>query len=176
MNDISLWRRSLQRIRNELVEMSTDERLWLKENLLQIQQLQRRIHRFFESVDGDRHCAVCHGACCEKGRHHLTLVNLLGFLIVEEEPPTPDFSATCPFLGAQGCRLDIGRRPFNCVTFNCDTIENALDEAGRTSFYQLEAELRRRYEHFDQRYAGSSLRGLLIRAESLGEGSFLQRV
>jgi hypothetical protein len=54
-------------------------------------------------------------------------------------------------------------------------VEDALDEVGRADFYRLEAQLRQDYEAFDRRYAGSSLRGLLIRAERLGDRPFLAR-
>lgn len=174
--DLRLWRRCVSRVRDELQGLPEDERCWLTGHLEQVQQLQRRIHGFFELADGASRCRACNGACCEKGRHHLTLVNLLGFLMAGEAPPEPDFSATCPFLTAAGCCLDVERRPFNCITFNCELVEDALDGASRRSFYQMERQLRQLYLDFDQRYAGSSLRGLLIRAERLGEQSFLDRL
>jgi len=175
MDDLSLWRQTLARVRRELSQLPGTEKRWLQENLAHIQALQRQIHSYFQAADGDRLCAACSGACCEKGRHHLTLVNLLGFLLADEAPPQPDFTSTCPFLGPTGCRLDIGRRPFNCITFNCELVENALSKKQQDEFYRLEQRLRTCYELFDQRYAGSSLRGLLIRAERLGGGSFLAR-
>ncbi len=176
VDDYHLWQRCMARVSDEIKQLPDNERHWLVEHLEQVQQLQRRIHGFFEQADGASRCLACNGACCEKGRHHLTLVNLLGFLLLGESPPEPDFAATCPFLTASGCSLDVERRPFNCVTFNCEAVEDALDEGSRTAFYQLERQLRQLYETFDQRYAGSSLRGLLIRAERLGERSFLERL
>jgi len=175
-DDLHLWRRCVARVREELLRLPDDERCWLAEHLWQVQQLQRRIHGFFEMADGASRCLACSGACCEKGRNHLTLVNLLGFLLAGETPPEPDFAATCPFLGAAGCCLDVERRPFNCVTFNCEALEDVLDEVSRAAFYQMERQLRQLYEAFDCRYAGSSLRGLLIRAERLGERPFLDRL
>lgn len=176
MTDQSLWQDCLRRLRAELPLLPAAEREWLDCNLLGIQARQRHLHTFFQRADGARHCAACGGACCAKGRHHLTLVNLLGYLAAGDEPPQPDFTASCPFLAPSGCRLDVPRRPFNCVTFNCEAVEDALDEAGLADFYRLEAELRQAYEAFDRRYAGSSLRGLLIRAQRLGDRPFLARV
>jgi hypothetical protein len=43
-------------------------------------------------------------------------------------------------------------------------------------FYTLERQLRSLYEEFDGRFSGSSLRGLLIRAERLGERPFLEKI
>ncbi len=175
MTDENLWQDSLSRIRREFAALPAPEREWIERNLQIIQSLQRQLHTFFQKADGARHCAACGGSCCAKGRNHLTLVNLLGYLTAGEEPPDPDFTATCPFLAPTGCRLDVPRRPFNCVTFNCDAVEDALDEAGHADFYRLEAQLRQAYEAFDRRYAGATLRGLLIRAERLGSRPFLAR-
>lgn len=176
MTDQKLWQNSLSRIRREFIALPAPERDWIERNLQGIQVLQRQLHTFFQTADGARHCTVCGGACCEKGRNHLTLVNLLGYLAASEEPPPPDFTATCPFLAPSGCRLDVPRRPFNCITFNCEVVEVALNEAGRADFYRLEAQLRQAYEAFDRRFAGSSLRGLLIRAERLADRPFLVRL
>jgi hypothetical protein len=175
-DDLRRWHRILLRIRGELERLLPAERHWLDQHLPQIHQLQRRMHGFFEEAGGAGCCHACRGACCEKGRNHLTLVNLLGYLHAGDEPPEPDFAATCPFLTPAGCLLVVERRPFNCVTFNCEAVEGALDEASRDSFYRMERHLRKLYEAFDLRYAGSSLRGLLIRAERLGDRSFLDRL
>jgi hypothetical protein len=69
--------------------------------------------------------------------------------------------------------LEPAGRPFNCITFICDGIEDRLDAAGREGFYTRERELRGLYEEFDARYAGSSLRGILIRASRLRGGDLL---
>ncbi len=176
VSDQRLWAQVVKQIRGELGRLCPGERIWIKDHLEQVQELQKDIHAFFDRAQGARVCTGCNGACCEKGRNHLTLVNLLGFLLSGESPPEPDFSCTCPFLGPSGCRLEPARRPFNCVTFNCEAIEDRLCDADRSAFYRLEKELRCLYQKFDSRYAGSSLRGLLIRAERLDGRPFLQRL
>jgi hypothetical protein len=67
----------------------------------------------------------------------------------------------------------VARRPFNCVIFLCDEVLAGLDAAQRQRAVHLEAQLRSLYEAFDRRFAGSSLHGLLIRAERLGARPFL---
>ncbi|BCR06489.1 hypothetical protein DESUT3_35580 [Desulfuromonas versatilis] len=172
----NLWQQSLARLRREVEALSPAEREWIAGRLTEIAQLQRQLHAFFEKAGGDELCRLCRGACCERGTHHLTLANLLDFLLAGEAVPDPDFSSTCPFLGPAGCRLEVGRRPFNCVTFICEQVEERLAPAERDTFYRLEKRLRALYLAFDKRYAGSSLRGFLIRAERLGERAFLDRI
>lgn len=166
-DDQQLWQQTVTALRLELAGISPSERSWIASRLGVIVRLQERLHALFLGADGENLCRCCRGQCCERGRNHLTLVNLLGYLLEEREPPAPDFTRTCPFLGPHGCRIDVGRKPFNCVTFICDGIEQRLTEDRRTDFYALEKELRRCYETFERRFAGAGLRGLLIRAERL---------
>jgi hypothetical protein len=173
-DDKQLWHRTVTGLRSELAGISPEERNWITARLGEVVRLQERLHALFLGADGEQMCRSCRGLCCERGRNHPTLVNLLGYLLEERDPPAPDFTLTCPFLGPRGCRIEIGRRPFNCVTFVCEGVEQRLDEAGRESFYALEKELRREYETFAKRFAGAGLRGLLIRAERLGDGPLLR--
>jgi len=172
-DDQQLWQQTVEGLRAELAGISPAERSWITSRLGEVACLQERLHLLFLGADGENLCRSCRGQCCERGRNHLTLVNLLGYLVAEREPPAPDFTLTCPFLGPRGCRIDVGRRPFNCVTFVCDPIEQSLDAAGNENFYALEKELRLGYETFEKRFAGAGLRGLLIRAERLGGAQLL---
>jgi hypothetical protein len=103
----------------------------------------------------------------------LTLVNLLPFLLGGEAPPDPDFSRICPYIDSQGCLLEPARRPFNCVIFLCEEVEATLSPGQRQLFSALEGRLRFLYLEFDRRYAGSSLRGIFIRSQTLAGAPLL---
>lgn len=172
-DDTRLWHTSLVRIREEFAALEPRQRLWIRERLAEAAGLQSRLHGFFEKASGLQQCTRCQGGCCGCGKNHFTLLNLLALLDAGEEVPEPDFSAPCPFLGSKGCALPPPRRPFNCVTFICDEIEDALCVEDRRDFYAAEKSLRAIYDAFDVRFAGSSLRGLLIRARNLRAQGFL---
>jgi hypothetical protein len=157
----------------EVARLPALERRWMTARLARIGRLQRRLHRLFLMADGPELCRRCQGGCCDCGRNHLTLVNLLPFLLAEQAPPAADFSRICPFVGAQGCLLEPSRRPYNCVIFLCDTVDSALSAGQRQLFSALERRLRTLYLEFDQRYAGSSLRGIFIRHQTLCGAPFL---
>lgn len=169
-----LWRQLRIRLDEEISRLAPAETAWLKANLKQVAACQRQLHAFFLQAGGAQLCRDCAGNCCGYGKNHLTLVNLLGYLVAGEAVPDPDFARTCPFLGDTGCRHDVGRRPFNCVTFLCEAVEERLDSSSRESFYCHERQLRQLYAEFDRRYAGSGLCGIFIRAESLAGRSFLK--
>jgi len=168
------WQGYLAQVTAEYEQLTPAEGSWIAAELNQIAALQQQLDELFRRGDGPAVCRRCRGACCDCGKNHFTLVNLLAFLSAKERPPVADFSLPCPFLGPAGCRLEVSRRPFNCITFICEGILDPLGDAGYDAFHELEGQLRRCYLNFDQRYAGSSLRGLLIRGEGLAGRPFLQ--
>jgi hypothetical protein len=171
--DALLWKRIVDGLGKEVFHLPPAERSWIAVRLERIGRLQEELHALFLQGGGPGACRRCGGSCCDRGRHHATLVNLLGFLLAGRKPPLPDFARPCPFLEETGCVMEPPRRPFNCVTFICDEIEDRLDAAGREGYYARERELRGLYEEFDARYAGSSLRGVLIRASRLRDADLL---
>jgi len=171
--DALLWQRIVDGLEEEVLHLPPSERAWIASRLERIGELQDELHALFLKGEGLEACRECGGSCCDRGRHHATLVNLLGFLLAGKQPPLPDFKRPCPFLGETGCLMEPAGRPFNCITFICGEIEDRLDTAGREAFYVFERELRRLYGEFDARYAGSSLRGILIRASRLEDGDLL---
>ncbi|PLY12260.1 MAG: hypothetical protein C0624_01130 [Desulfuromonas sp.] len=145
-----------------------DERQWQKQHIDQVVALKDQLHQLFVAAGGLEGCAECDGACCARGQHHMTLVEVLSALLRNRPLPSPDPAVTCPFLTLEGCSLEPGLRPFNCVTFNCEIVEEHLTAEQVARFYALERELRALYEVFEERYAGASLRGLVIRSRRLG--------
>lgn len=170
------WLGYVTAVAAEYARFVADERDWIAGQLARIAELQIDLDALFRRGDGPAVCGRCRGACCDCGKNHFTLVNLLAFVAAGESPPQADFSLPCPFLGPAGCRLEAARRPFNCVTFICEPILDPLGDAGYDAFHELEGQLRRCYLNFDRRYAGSSLRGLLIRGERLAGQPFLDRL
>jgi len=170
------WSALLQRIQLEIAALCDHERTWLRERLARIASLQQAMDELFTSAGGNASCARCNGACCGCGRHHITLTNLLGYLFAGEIPPSPDFNRTCPFLAEQGCGLTVARRPYNCITFFCDTIEDRLDAEQCVQLRALDRELRREYQQVAERYPAASLRGLWIALERVGDGQLLRSI
>ena len=169
------WAQILQALTLEVAGLNGVERAWIAPRLARIGELQAELHAVFLAVGGAAACAACQGDCCDRGRHHCTLVNALGYLLAGEVVPVADFSRPCPYLGEISCQFDVARRPFNCVTFLCGGLDQQLTSEQRQAFYQGEQQLRRLYVEFDQRYAGGGLQGLLLRAETLAGRPFLAR-
>jgi hypothetical protein len=166
------WQQIIVAVQKELSSLGAAERLWIEQHLDNIHDLQRQLHQLFIAGDGPNQCRKCLGSCCECGNNHMTLANVLSGLL-NDNLPAANFTNICPFLNEQGCMLAVQTRPFNCVTFICERIDDNLSSVQRAQFYALEKLLREQYLAFDQRYMGSSLCGILIRSQSMSGGRFL---
>ena len=115
-------------------------------------------------VDAASHCAGCGGACCVSGKYHFTAVDLLVYLATGAPLFTPRFeNGLCPYLGEARCLIAAGYRPFNCITFNCELIEDQLPRDEVSRFYQMERELRRSYGEIRSLFPGKAMHGSLLR-------------
>lgn len=166
------WQRLISQITGDYQCLLKSEKDWIGERLLRIEILQQQLNRFFEQGRGVQSCSACQGDCCAIGHNHMTLANMLGYLSKEDQPPNADFSKTCPFLGEQGCLLTVGKRPYNCISFICDILENSLTSAEIAEFYALEQQLRVIYLQFAERYVGGGMTGLLLQEARLAGRSF----
>jgi len=167
------WQHIIKQVEADYRLLPVSEKAWIAQQLQQLATVQQRLQQLFEAGNGKQACRDCLGECCAKGHNHMTLANLLGFMQRGEQPPEPSFSQTCPFLGEQGCVLEVADRPYNCITFVCDIIENSLTSLQVTEFYALERQLRSLYQGFAERYAGAGLTGLLLQSERLNGQAFL---
>ncbi len=167
LKDKKFWQEVLSQVADEWEGLPRTEKVWATEHALRIVKLQERLHQLFLDVGGAGICTDCDGGCCGHGKFHPTLVNLLACLVTEHPFPEPEFAQHCPYLGASGCQFPPGLRPYNCISFICEQIENRLNPDELSEFYQLEKEIRKQYELFAGRYVGASMRGILIRGETL---------
>lgn len=165
--DKALWQTGVTRLKAEAALLDEAERAWISDRLRRIALLQDALHALFLAGDGEAQCRSCLGACCAHGKHHLTLANLLAYVLAGESPPEPDYAAPCPMLGPRGCLVQVSRRPFNCITFACEGVEERMGARNAELFYAHEKRLRRVYEEFSRRYAAGSLCGMLIALQGL---------
>lgn len=167
-----MWRQIVARVMTGYEALAPAEKQWLDQRLDRIEALQIELDRLFRTVEGEQICCRCRGDCCAKGHNHMTLANLAGFARRGQQPPAADFSATCPFLGERGCALPAAVRPYNCVSFICDKIEDAMTAPQRERFYRIEQMLRSHYQDLSKRYRAAAMTGLLIREQRCPGRSF----
>jgi hypothetical protein len=152
-DDADLWRRGVASLTREFRLLTGEQRNGLRARLTEAGHLKEELCRLSDVAGGPAVCAACGGACCRAGRYHATALDLLAFLATGEKPVTPDFATgACPFRGGAGCRLAPARRPYNCVIFICDQIDERLADGEQTRLYSLERDLRLLLDRMGERF------------------------
>jgi len=138
--------------------------------------LKKFLYELTKSVEGEAVCAICQGRCCETGKYHFTVIDLLVYIFDGKELFTPDFSSKrCPYLGCTGCFMAPEYRPFNCITFNCEQLESLLRHSDIQEFYGVERKLRIKYNALEDMFGNKFVYGLLANYERdyLNSGTIL---
>jgi len=126
--------------------------------------LKEAMQELVAMVDAASHCAGCGGACCVCGKYHFTAVDLLVYLATGAPLFAPRFdNGLCPYLGEARCLIEPGYRPFNCITFNCELIEDQLPPDEVSRFYLMERELRSSYGEIRSLFPAKTMHGPLLR-------------
>ena len=169
------WPDFLRQVRCEFKQLPGPDQAWLQARLQEIADLQGVLDQLFSALDGLDVCYACHGACCGSGRHYLTLTNLLGSLLAGVDPPPPDFARSCPFLGETGCLLAVNYRPYNCITFFCEQLDDRMTPEQRQLLANTDQALRAEYLAIAERFPLAGMRGLWLSLERLGSQSIFRR-
>ena len=116
-------------------------------------------------------CADCGGLCCQKGKYHFSVIDLLMYLSTGKELFTPLFRETpCAFLGAEGCLMAPAYRPFTCITFHCERLELLLSSADLERISLLERGLRDLCRQMEELFGTRMMQGLLLRYARYRDG------
>lgn len=168
MGDEERWQQVVNRLPREYSLLKPEVRRRCSELLAEMVRLKDELHSFSAGVGGADICRECGGVCCERGKYHLTLPDLMAILEHGEAIPSPQFDRfpDCPYLGERGCQMAAGHRPYTCVIFNCEQIEDRLAAAELQRFSSLESRLRQVYAGIEgllgSRFMGGALRTLEV--------------
>ena len=176
MTDQELWSTAVAAVQGEYSALPAGIRQRVTELAAEIAALKGAYQRRAATVDVDAACASCRGLCCGHGKHHFTVVDLLGYLAAGQELFAPLFTnPVCPYHNGGGCLMPPELRPLNCIIFLCDQLDDVLPEAARQELVALEQELRRLYCCLELLLGNRFANGLLItyeRAQSGGDRLF----
>ena len=166
VNDRELWRLGCAAVAQEYVALPQPVRVRVNTLARRVRETKEELARIVSQVGGSAICASCRGECCATGKNHVTVVDLLVHFSEGRAVPEPDFGRkSCPFLGERGCVMAPSYRPFNCIIFNCDRIEEGLEAPARAELYRVERELRELCREFDLFLGNRFGAGLLIVSE-----------
>lgn len=116
-----------------------------------IKSCKGRLHLIVEGVGAGEICARCSGECCKGGKNHVRGVDLIVYMNDGRDLFSPRFELEiCPYMGDSGCLMGPEYRPYNCISFICEKVEELLSPMEKERYYALEAELRSLYCAMEQ--------------------------
>lgn len=179
MTDAELWRRGVAGVETDYLVLPSAVRSSLRKTVEAVKSCKLALQLLADKASCGDSCALCRGACCRSGKYHFTVVDLLVFLVDGIELFSPRFDqGVCPYLGANGCLMSPSYRPFNCIIFICDSVEERLSPEDVDMSRRFEKELRSHYEAVESLFARRFMHGLLINSEREivgGSGTILGR-
>ncbi|HTP65581.1 MAG TPA: hypothetical protein VMJ66_09345 [Geobacteraceae bacterium] len=162
MTDNEKWDRGVAAVRKEFAALGPALTRRLMVFAAAIKSRKVALHSAAEEAGAGAICGECRGECCHRGKNHVTVVDLLVYLCDGRELFTPCFERDiCPYLAESGCIMDPEYRPYNCITFICERIEDGLEPSRKELFYGFEQELRTLYEEFERLFDNSFRYGLM---------------
>jgi len=163
VTDQQVWSAAVERVRTDYHALPQALKLKLAELAAEIMALKAQHQTAVATAAAEVVCAECEGLCCRFGKHHFTVVELIVYLSAGRELFSPCFdNPVCPYHGGSGCLMEPSLRPFNCIIFICEQLEQALDERANAGLAAIETRLRGIYQEFDQLLGNRFANGLLL--------------
>lgn len=165
-NDLFTWQTGLSLLTREWETLPFHTRERIAQLIREIMLCREEIHRIVSGVGGEEICASCKGLCCTRGKYHVAPVDLLAFIVTGRPLFTPDFeNGACPYLGEGGCLIPPAYRPYPCITFACEAIDERIEPLERRRLHFLTDNLRSLYREVDDILGKRTSGGLLHHAE-----------
>ena len=97
-------------------------------------------------------CCNCGGICCNNGKFHISVLDLMAFFHTSTEPPAPDFgkSPLCPYGFSEGCSMMPRFRPVTCVIFNCELVDSLIEGDNLKRLHGCEKKIRDKISQAEQ--------------------------
>ncbi len=171
MTDQEIWDNAVSVVRREYTVLPGDMKARVAAAAARIRSIKEDMFSLMVEKGAPEFCGICGGACCVRGKHHFTVVDLLVFLSGNVPLFMPSFRGDlCPYMGNGKCLMSPPFRPLTCISFHCETLENLLSSVELERMYSLELELRERYAHLEILFGTRFSQGLLLSYEGCLQG------
>lgn len=143
MDDQRLWNLGTLRLKGLLAAFTPGTGLALTILLASYRRTKEALASVVAEVDAAYVCRECEGQCCLNGKYRINVFDALG-LIAAQIQDSVDFSQkpACPYGADEGCNMEPGLRPADCVLFVCDAIDQKLSPQMRSILAEQEEVLR----------------------------------
>jgi hypothetical protein len=162
VDDQQLWNLGFSRLKSLYSGLPLETELGLAALLASYYQTKEALTAVIEGIDASSVCHRCGGQCCLNGKYRINVCDSLAF-IARQVLPAVNFNRkpVCPYGSHDGCSMEPGLRPADCILFICDAIDEKLSPQSRMVLAAGEMELRECIEQAS-RLTGEQLRAPLL--------------
>ncbi len=143
MDDQQLWNVGITRLKELLAGLPVKEKSALLSLLARYGQIKESHAEVVAGIDAAPVCHDCGGRCCLNGKYRMNVFDAIAF-VVRHIPPPVNFmqNPLCPYGSHEGCRVEPGLRPADCIMFICDALDEKFSPDSRMILATAEHELR----------------------------------
>jgi hypothetical protein len=143
VKDRQVWEQGLRHLSEQFASLAPAIKLQLTGLLAVYKREKESLAALVTSVDSETICRDCGGQCCLNGKYRVNVFDVMA-LFASELQITANFEQKplCPYGTCQGCRMEAGFRPADCVLFVCDTLDRRLSEAEKSFMNASEIAIR----------------------------------
>lgn len=162
VDDQQLWHLGLSRLKALYSGFTRETELGFAVLLTRYCQTKEALAEVIAEIDASSVCHQCGGQCCLNGKYRINVFDSLA-LFARKSIPSVNFiqRPVCPYGSQDGCSMEAGLRPADCILFICDAINEKLSPQSRMILASGEQDLRECIEQAS-RLTGVRLRTPLL--------------
>lgn len=143
MDDQQLWDSGAARLNNLVSGLAAETRLAMVQLLTRYRRIKENLAAVIADVDAASTCRECGGQCCLNGKYRINVLDSLACSMGRVETARDFFrKPDCPYGTDDGCTMEPGLRPADCILFICEAIERMLSPQARLRLAEDEQHLR----------------------------------
>ena len=162
MDDQQLWNFGFTRLKALYVGLPPETETGLAELLAHYCQTKEALDAVISEIDASSVCHHCGGQCCLNGKYRIDVFDSLAFIALQIIPSVHFIQKpVCPYGSHNGCGMEPGLRPADCILFLCDALDEKLTPDSRRTLAEGEQALRKCLEQAS-RLTGENLKTPLL--------------
>ena len=144
MDDQQLWNFGFMRLKALYAGFSLETELGCTALLTRYCQLKEALADVIAEIDAASVCRQCGGQCCLNGKYRINVFDSLACVVRQNIPPAHFAQKpVCPYGSLEGCGMEPGLRPADCILFICHALDEKLSPDSRMILAAGEQELRK---------------------------------
>jgi len=143
VDDQQLWNIGITHLQTLYCSVPREAEPGLTALVTRYSQTKAELAAVIAEIDAASVCRHCGGQCCLNGKYRINVFDAL-VCVARQNIPSALFAQkpVCPYGSRDGCSMEPGVRPADCILFICDALDEKLSPDSRMILAAGEQELR----------------------------------